>query len=745
MCVYLCPESRQRRGIWLPVKDAKSIWERYSLELSEDFLYDPMLRQRTNAPFAIEIGRATALQDLHRLCHERNIDPHLHLPQPNLDTRLRPTCKVAQQEMRHDPEEQRRIYESLYGLIQDNPEQLDAWNAVISALAGGPNVIYLDGPAGSGKTTLYNGLMAYLRAAGKVVLPHAFSGIAAQQLSGGKTIHSRFRLPVPLPLDDASCGLSLDTDTPKLLKLATLIIWDEGPNAPLAAFDAVDRFFKELMGCDRAFGGKVMLIGGDFRQIPPVLRRIDSTAVRQYSLHAASFFTSSSTVKHTLKRNMRAAADNKFAEFVLSVGDGTYTDIPDGVAAHLAAIRLPSCLAPEGVTSDSLMDWVYSDFPSSQSIETLSKYYTGRAVVTTTNADADRVNVDMLEKLHPKSQRHVYLSQDTILEASDAEKDQFPEDFLNGVASPGIPPHRLELCRGALVMCLRNVAPDLGLCNGTRGIVISLRKYLVELRLLLPGGSSSPRTVWVPRILCDSSADADLPFTMRRRQFPLKPCWAMTINKSQGATFKTRLGIWLPRPVFAHGQLYVALSRAGSFANVRMLVDENPGMQGRLAHDGTSSVFTLNVVDRAMLIPSVSRSATTESGAKVAAGVTLDPLLPHAVSSSVEVVDDEHEDAFDAHPVAPQEVRSERGVGPMVDALAIAPGSDLVALALQSESQGCRSNDAYTHAMQSIPHAGDQDPVEAALWGGVVTLSVKKGVISAAGMRLIISLGDPSS
>ncbi len=90
------------------------------------------------------------------------------------------------------------------------------------------------------------GLWAYLRSEGKIALPHAFSGIAAQQLAGGKTVHSRFRLPVPLPLDDASCGLSLDSDAADLLRIASLIIWDEGPNAPLAAFDAVDRFLREL-------------------------------------------------------------------------------------------------------------------------------------------------------------------------------------------------------------------------------------------------------------------------------------------------------------------------------------------------------------------------------------------------------------------------------------------------------------------------------------------------------------------
>lgn len=136
---------------------------------------------------------------------------------PEVITKLLPSSKAAGQEMRYDAQEQRQQYEALHVLIQANPEQLAVWEAVLKALHGGEtNVIYVDGPAGAGKTTLYNCLLAYLRCNGKVALPHAFSGIAAQQLAGGKTIHSRFRLPVPLPLGDASCGLPSSICIPRL-------------------------------------------------------------------------------------------------------------------------------------------------------------------------------------------------------------------------------------------------------------------------------------------------------------------------------------------------------------------------------------------------------------------------------------------------------------------------------------------------------------------------------------------------
>ena len=73
-----------------------------------------------------------------------------------------------------------------------------------------------------------------------------------------------------------------------------------------------------------------------------------------------------------------------------------------------------------------------------------------------------------------------------------------------------------------------------------------------------------------------SSAEDDLPFQMKRVQFPVRLSFAMTINKSQGQTFD-RVGILLPSPVFTHGQLYVAFSRVRNAQSVRigMFADDN--------------------------------------------------------------------------------------------------------------------------------------------------------------------------
>jgi ATP-dependent exoDNAse (exonuclease V) alpha subunit len=88
-----------------------------------------------------------------------------------------------------------------------------------------------------------------------------------------------------------------------------------------------------------------------------------------------------------------------------------------------------------------------------------------------------------------------------------------------------------------------------------------------------------------------------MPFTLRRRQFPLQPAFAMTINKAQGQKLQT-VGVCLPKPVFCHGRLYVAFSRCGSRRDVRVLVrgGSRAGLNG-----APTGIYTSNVVYREVL------------------------------------------------------------------------------------------------------------------------------------------------
>ena len=95
-----------------------------------------------------------------------------------------------------------------------------------------------------------------------------------------------------------------------------------------------------------------------------------------------------------------------------------------------------------------------------------------------------------------------------------------------------------------------------GLCNGTRLSIKNLYEYNIEA-VILTGENS---TVFIHRITSNTEKNSFFPFTSNRKQFPIRLAFAIAINKSQGQYFEN-LGLYIHKPLFSHGQLFVALSR----------------------------------------------------------------------------------------------------------------------------------------------------------------------------------------
>ncbi|CAN7048769.1 unnamed protein product [Brassica oleracea var. botrytis] len=201
------------------------------------------------------------------------------------------------------------------------------------------------------------------------------------------------------------------------------------------------------------------------------------------------------------------------------------------------------------------------------------KFFQERAILCPTNEDVNMINDHMLSKLD--GEEMIYISSDSIdpSDTASVNNDALSTDFLNSIKVSGLPNHSLRLKIGCPVMLLRNINPNEGLMNGTRLQITQLMDFMVEARIIT--GEKVGKTVYIPRLLINPT-DKRLPFKMRRRQLPLTVAFAITINKIQGQSL-SEVGIFLPRPVFSHGQLYVAISRVTSKKCLKILIVDKEG------------------------------------------------------------------------------------------------------------------------------------------------------------------------
>ena len=153
--------------------------------------------------------------------------------------------------------------------------------------------------------------------------------------------------------------------------------------------------------------------------------------------------------------------------------------------------------------------------------------------------------------------------------AVDDPHNYYPSEFLNSLTPNGLPPHVLKLKVGCPVILLRNIDPANGLCNDTRLLVRGFQRNTIDAEIIV--GQHAGKRVFLPRIPLCPFDDEMFPFQFKRKQFPIRLSFAMTVNKSQGQTIPN-VGVYLPAPVFSHGQLYVAMSRATSRTNIKILV-----------------------------------------------------------------------------------------------------------------------------------------------------------------------------
>jgi hypothetical protein len=223
---------------------------------------------------------------------------------------------------------------------------------------------------------------------------------------------------------------------------------------------------------------------------------------------------------------------------------------------------------------DHLIDNVYPGINSNPPPP--PEYFLDRMILSPRNITVAEMNNDILDQM--VGELREYFSVDTVMHEDgidSADEPPISEEFLRSITSSSLPPGELRLKIGCPIICLRNLDPANGLCNGTRLIVTRLLNRVIEGRIL--GGDFDGNVVFIPRIaVIPSERSSDVTFNFRRLQFPVRLAFSLSINKAQGQTVRY-VGLDMREPVFSHGQLYVALSRVTAPHNVKVLLADDAG------------------------------------------------------------------------------------------------------------------------------------------------------------------------
>jgi len=419
--------------------------------------------------------------------------------------------------------------------------------------------IFLTGKAGTGKTTFLRNLK---RMSPKRMVVVAPTGVAAIN-AGGVTIHSFFQMSfgpqipqdpnqqrqVAVPADgNVAAGIKrFSREKINIIRSLDLLVIDEISMVRADILDGIDEVLRRYKNRFKPFGGVQLLMIGDLQQLAPVVKDDDWNILKPY--YDTCFFFSS----HALRKSKFIGIELKH---IFRQSDQRFIDLLNKVRENLM----------DETTLHELNKRYIPGFNPEEK--------EGYITLTTHNYQSQQINDLKLSKLKTKTYQFKAEVQ-----------GEFPE-----YSYPTDP--ELELKVGAQVMFVKNDT-EKRFYNGKIGKITGIDDDLVYV--LCPGETfpiEVERTEWqnAKYVLNETTQEIDEDVIGKFIQFPLKLAWAITIHKSQGLTFEK--AIIDARASFAHGQVYVALSRCKTLEG---LVLSSPIADFSVKNDNTVVRFTDDV------------------------------------------------------------------------------------------------------------------------------------------------------
>ena len=214
----------------------------------------------------------------------------------------------------------------------------------------------------------------------------------------------------------------------------------------------------------------------------------------------------------------------QFDEWTMSIGNGDMASV--NIPPHMVATEIkPNTKENPQSEVQAMKEFCSKVFPNLETNISDRNWLEGRLILATTNKEVSILN-EMITDMLPGS-AEVFRSADQLDNSQDLLR--FNVEYLNSLTPNGFPPHNLLLKPGMPLMLLRNINPMQGLCNGTKMVFEqAYANKVLQCRLIESG-----RKVLIPRIMLIPKEN-EYPFNWQRRQFPIKPAFSVTINKSQG-------------------------------------------------------------------------------------------------------------------------------------------------------------------------------------------------------------------
>nr|GEY71917.1 DNA helicase [Tanacetum cinerariifolium] len=278
---------------------------------------------------------------------------------------------------------------------------------------------------GTSTTFLWKTIISTLRSEEKIVLAVASSGITSLLLPSGSTVHLRFKLPLELT-EESLCRITKNSYIGKLSANTNLIIWDEAPMNDRSYFEALDRSLMDILTEPHSlFGGKSVLLGGDFRQTLPVKKGASKMEVISSCISESELWSRFKVF--TLTENIRLEKPNisaderslisSFSSWLLNIGDGNMGDPDPEDPENTSWVDIPInyCIPDDEKGLQNLINFIYDQNTlQTPSAVTLQQ----KAIVCPKNETADTINSKVLKMVQGKTK--IYLSHD---EATPVDND----------------------------------------------------------------------------------------------------------------------------------------------------------------------------------------------------------------------------------------------------------------------------------------------------------------------------------